>query len=343
MIASLSSNKLNLPDQLIKFFPTGFGPARLGRSPIMYKWLLTQAQKNQPTIIHSHSMWMMPNVYAGWVSKKTEAPLLVSPRGTFDKWAFSYGSHVKKLFWPLVQKPALSSVSCFHATAISEYEDIRRMGFRQPVAVIPNGIDMPPLLNKVIAPMRTLIFVSRIHPKKGIETLLYAWAALNTKFPDWKLRIVGPDNGGHLYDMQKLAAKLNLNRVEFTGPLYGNDKWQAYRNADLFVLPTYSENFGLAVAEALATGIPVIVTKGAPWKGLEHNGAGWWINIGLDSLVSTLEEALDCSPATLQEMGECGKSWMRRDYTWRDLGAQMVNTYSWLLGNSPKPKYVFED
>ena len=223
---------------------------------------------------------MMPNVYPGQVARRYGLPLVVSPRGTLSEWAMHSGSAVKRLFWPLVQRPSLAATTCFHATAESEYEDIRRMGFRQPVAVIPNGIDIKELQPKSSSGGRTLLFLGRIHPIKGLDMLLPAWRAVQTKFPDWHLRIIGPDNGGYVEKMRRMAHDLKLERIEFCGSLYGQDKWDAYRNADLFVLPTYSENFGMAVAEALASAVPAIVTKGAPWEGLATENAGWWIDIG---------------------------------------------------------------
>jgi glycosyltransferase involved in cell wall biosynthesis len=130
------------------------------------------------------------------------------------------------------------------------------------------------------------------------------------------LIIAGPDNEGHLARMQALARDLKLERVHFVGPLYGRDKWLAYRNSELFVLPTYSENFGLAVAEALAAGTPAIVTRGAPWEGLEKHEAGWWIDIGLEALIAAFERALNLPRKELRLMGERGRRWVASEYSW---------------------------
>src|SRR5207249_704153 len=112
---------------------------------------------------------------------------------------------------------------------------------------------------------------------------------------------------------------------------YGVEKSRAYREASLFVLPTHSENFGMTVAEALAAGTPAIVTHGAPWAGLAQYDAGWWIENGVDSLISCLEKALEVPPERLSQMGRAGHDWMKRDFNWQQIGAQFLATYRWIL------------
>ncbi len=282
----------------------------------------------------------MPNVYPGWVARKHNVPLVVSSRGTLSEWAFQNGSWVKRWFWPLVQKPALVATTCFHATADSEYEDIRRMGFRQPVAIIPNGVDIPLPKQPSQNELRSLLFLGRIHPIKGVDMLLQAWQAVSPRFPEWRLQIVGPDNGGYLSRMQALAAELGLEQVEFSGPLCGEAKLDAYREAELFVLPTHSENFGMAVAEALAAGTPAIVSKGAPWAGLAQHHAGWWVDIGVEPLVACLEEALSSSRDELAAMGSQGREWMLREFSWSRIGEMMDETYRWILNGGNRPDWV---
>lgn len=217
------------------------------------------------------------------------------------------------------------------------------MGFRQPVAIILNGIDIPDFLHTHQAGLRTLLFLGRIHPVKGLDILLPAWRVVQDRFPDWKLRIVGPDNRGYLAQMQQLASDLGLERVEFSGVLYGTDKTLAYAQADLFVLPSHSENFGMTVAEALAAGTPAIVTKGAPWAGLVKHEAGWWIDIGIDPLVACLEDALSCSTESLAEKGMRGRTWMSAEYSWAQVGREMAETYRWILHGGNKPEWVIEE
>jgi glycosyltransferase involved in cell wall biosynthesis len=308
----------------------------------MKQWIASSIETPSIDLLHNHSLWMMPNVYPGWEGRRSNMPLVVSPRGTLSEWAFSSGSMIKKVFWPLLQRPALRATTCFHATANSEYEDIRRMGFRQPVAVIPNGIDIPLPKQTNNSDKRTLLFLGRIHPIKGVDMLLEAWSIVSPRFLEWQLRIVGPDNGGYLVSMQNLTAELKLARVEFSGPLYGEAKLKAYREAELLILPTHSENFGMTVAEALAAGTPAIVSKGAPWERLVSEGAGWWIDMGLDPLVASLENVLACPREALHAMGEKGRAWMQRDFSWTKIAQKTCETYQWILHGGDTPDWVRE-
>jgi glycosyltransferase involved in cell wall biosynthesis len=325
----------------IRAFPPGMGPARLGNSPAMHRWLAQQMKTGAVDVVHNHSLWMLPNVYPGWVTKGRKVPYVVSPRGTLSEWAMSSGSKIKRVFWPLIQKPSITHAACFHATAESEYEDIRRMGFKQPVAIIPNGIDLPEYQKKMDRNhRRTLLFLGRLHPVKGIDFLLRAWKILQDLYPEWDLRIVGPDNTDNAVALKAMANQLELRRVEFSGAIYGAAKFDAYRAADLYVLPTHSENFGMTVAEALACATPVVVSQGAPWSGLEQNGAGWWPEIGYEPLLSVLQSAMSLSSAELDTMGENGRRWVQNDFSWASIGHNMQATYRWLLGKGDKPACV---
>lgn len=329
------------PDlDFVTTFPYGLGPRRLGVSPKMKRWLRAGALSGQGNIFHNHSLWMMPNVYPTAAVKGTSCKLVVSPEGTLSNWALNHSAIVKKALWPLLLDPVMRAATAFHATANSEYEDIRRLGFKQPVAILPNGIDVPDFEPKKPKSFRQLLFLGRIHPIKGIEILLRAWGAVQGRFADWQLVIAGPDNGGYLAQMKTLAGELGIERCEFAGPLYGEPKQQAYRAADLYVLPTHSENFGMTVAEALAAGTPAIVTRGAPWQGLEREGAGWWIDIGVKPLIDVLEKALALPPDVLEAKGSRGRDWMIRDFSWETIAENMASFYDWLVNGGEAPPFV---
>jgi len=345
-LAAMEWAPIKDPPVFLRTFNIGFGPRRLGRSPDMARWLEYEVIERKVDILHNHGMWQMNAVYPGQVAARHGVPYVVSPRGTWSTWAMANGSVLKKPFWTLIQRPAVESAACFHATAESECEDIRRLGFRQPVAVIPNGVDIPPPMFRTESATRTLLFLGRIHPKKGLDMLLLAWGAVQSRFPEWKLRIVGSDDGyhgasGYLAKLKSLSVSLGLNRIEFSGGLHGMAKWQAYADADLFVLPTHSENFGMSVAEALASGTPALVTKGAPWSGLDEQVAGRWIEIGREPLIAGLEDLLGRDTHEFREMGNNGRNWMIKDFSWLSIGQQMSDLYKWLAKESVEaPSFV---
>jgi len=314
---------------------------RLGLSPAMKSDIERMVEEGSIEYIHSHGLWMMPNIYAGWVAKKHSIPFIVSPRGALSEKAMKTGSiWVKFFFWHFVQKKVLISASCFHATSHGEYKDIRRLGFKQPVSIIPNGIDFQEDIEKIEKPFKTLLFFGRIHPIKGIENLLHAWAELQDIFPNWQLEIAGPGEKQYVEKIKLISYTLSLKRVGFVGPLYGENKWSAYRRADLYILPSFSENFGMTVAESLSVGTPVLTTKGTPWSSLVNKGAGFWVDNDIESLIFYLREALQ-DVLKLRGMGINGKKWMTQDFAWHVIAQDMADFYAWKVrGNLEKPECV---
>ena len=241
----------------------------------------------------------------------------------------------------MIQRDALVGAACIHATDEAEYHDVRALGIKVPVAIIPLGIDIPEQIHEPRTPSRRrLLFLSRIHEKKGVDVLLRIWRRVEPAFPDWELSIVGPGQAKYVRLMQRLSKDLGLRRVSFPGPRYGVDKSECYWESDLFVLPTHSENFGLAVAEAMAHGIPAVVTQGAPWEGLERNRCGWWIPLREESLFNTLQDAMSMTTQELRDMGARGREWMRREFVWEEVGRRMAKTYEWLLHGGETPPWV---
>lgn len=321
------------------------------RTPLLNKLHISRAlvqQLKDPNdvfeLIHSHGIWRFPNLYAAQAAWRRGIPHVVSPRGMLSKAAMRFSPISKRLFWVAGQRAALDRADCLHATSEAEYREFRNMNLAAPVAIIPNGLDLPPPSPEAqIAPaveMRTLLFLGRIHPKKGIDDLVAAWASLADDFPNWRLRIVGPGEEKHLRALERLVADLGSPRLEIGSPVYMDKKWRAYRDADLFVLPTYTENFGLTVGESLACGRPVVVSKGAPWEDVVRNRCGWWIDIGREPLTNALREALATPRETLLDMGKRGAKWIRGAFAWDTIGPEMARVYAWLCGRGPRPDTV---
>lgn len=317
------------------------GPlVRLGVSQTMRR-ALRQASAD---IFHTHGLWMMPNIYPAEAAFRHGRPFILSPRGMLGAESLRFSALLKRGFWAMAQGRAARQVTCFHATSEQELEDIRAFGLRQPVAVIPNGIDLPtanePTGISRLGRRRTLLYLGRVHPKKGLERLVDAWGQLEALHPDWELRIVGPSELDHASQLKARASSLSLTRISFEDSLFGKAKLAAYKEADLFVLPTLNENFGMVVAEALANGTPVVSTRGAPWGGLVKHGCGWWIDHGVEPLVATLTSAMAMDPAVLNAMGARGRAWMKRDFTWDGIAANMEQVYLWCLNRADQPHFV---
>ena len=301
----------------------------------------------QPGILHNHSLWMMPNILAGrYCGPGSRAKLVVSPHGTMSAWALSRSRLNKWLAWHILgQKQILQHAALFHATSRHEVQDIRAAGYKGPIALVPYGITLPPLdkSNKVLGGKRTLLYLSRIHPGKGIDVLLQVWLRIAGRFPDWQLHVVGPLSNAYAREMQQLARELDLPRVEFLGERRGDAKRACFQSAELFVLPSRSESFGFAIAEALAHGLPVITTEGTPWEDLLTRDCGWYCQAGIDNLERTMNAALQVDTATLAHMGARGRAWMQESHDWSGVGRDMLAAYRWLLGHADRPAHVLRD
>lgn len=311
---------------------------RLGISLKLKKWC--KLNNGNFNIVHNHGLWMMPNIYVALLLKNKSTKLIISPHGALSDWAFKRNNFVKKIFWLLFQKKVLQKASVFHATSIQEYNDIRRHGFIQPICIIPIGIDLSDFPEKKIVESKEFLYLARIHPVKGIDTLLHAWKILENDNKYWSLRIVGPDTDSYSKKMKKLAINLNLKRVYFNGPLYDTYKVSAYQNAEVYILPTRSENFGLTVLESLASNTPVIVTKAAPWYDIEESSAGWWIEEGITPLVNALKKIMTLDTFELYKMGSNGRLLAEQKFSWEIISNDFVKVYNWLINNDIRPSSI---
>lgn len=330
---SLTANEL--PDDFrapegVSFLPKGTGAASL--------------QHADAGIIHDHGLWLPSNYKIAKLASATETTRVVSPRGMLEPWALNHRKWKKRVAWWLYQRHCLKSAAALHATSDAEAEQFRRLGLTSPIIILPNGVDLPAVPESSPAPRsttrRTAFFLSRIHPKKGLPLLLEAWARVKPQ--DWDLHIVGPDEDGHLAELQQQARQLGFTNdsVRFSGPIDGEEKAAAFREASLFILPTYSENFGIAVAEALSHGLPVITTHGAPWQCLERDRCGWWVAVDASSIADAIDDATHRPEMELREMGSRGKQMVAERYSWDGIAREMLACYRWILGQGPKPECI---
>ena len=345
------SQLAQVPYQVTSYPRRELGLKNLGRLPAMWTGLMEAARTAD--IIHNNSLWMMPNVYPSWVVRRlrrrnvnSRVKLVTAPRGTLAAWSLAKGKWKKRIFGALFQYPALRLTDMFHATSEKEYEEIRALGFRQPVAIVPIGMDIPEVdvfnaeaqrRREAEVRRKRIVFFGRLHKVKGVDRLVRAWERVARD--GWELVIAGPDCG-MLEELKGLVAERRLPRVSFVGEINGQAKYEFLANADIYVLPSDTENFGVTVAEALASGTPVIASQGTPWQGLEREKCGRWVPIGVEPLVATLNELMAMSDEERAVMGARGREWIRRDFSWTGIGAKMKAAYEWLLGKGERPEWV---
>lgn len=314
---------------------------QLAISRQLYKNLKKESKDAQ--IIQTNSLWQFANFIHEYARRGSNAKSIIVPRGTFSKYALSLSPQKKKLILALGQRTALEKADMFIATCQKEYEDIRNFGLKQPVAIIPNGLDLPEIGK--VTKKKTITFLGRIHKVKGVDILIEAWRKIECggKFNDWNLVIAGPTSSDYAKDIQKQAE--DLRTVTFTGEIKGEAKNKLFAQSAIYVLPTHTENFGISIGEALACGTPVITTTGAPWSGLADNDCGLWIELSVDNLTHALEDMMSRPMDELARMGENGREWMKRDFAWDEIAKKTIRTYEWLLSpkHVEKPEWVIID
>jgi len=289
-------------------------------------------ERIKPSIIHIHGVWQLPcHQLAKW-ARTNKVPYIISPRGMLEPWSLKQSSLKKKLALFLYQKNDLKHATVVHATSEMESENFQKLGINERTVVIPNGISLNQFsTNTIKTPQvkKTLLFLSRIHEKKGIEILISAWERIPAKYKrEWQVRIVGEGDSDYMNTLIAMVDNLNLSdEILFIGPKYGPEKIVEYQNADLFVLPTHSENFGMVIAEALASGLPVITTKGTPWGEIITHNCGWWIDVGINELTSTLEDALVKPQTELCQLGENGINLIYKKYSLQQVSSDMKKLY----------------
>ena len=283
-------------------------------------------------IVHIHGMWAPILHRASNWAHRNKIPVVWSPHGMLQKWALKNKWWKKLAALAIYQWRDLSKAALLHATAPNEVEDIKRLRLTNSIVsaslgarIVTDGLEK----KNTEKNSKTLLFVSRVQKKKGLPVLVEAWSKLPDSVKEgWKVRIIGPDQDNHIAELKRQCEHLGvIDDFVFAGPKYGEDLDREYRAADLFVLPTHSENFGSVVIESLAREVPVICSQGAPWKDLLDYRCGWWPKDSVDALKDALVDAMQCSDEELGSMGKRGRKLVEEKYTWDAVCKAMVRGY----------------
>ena len=282
-------------------------------------------------VTHGHGLYVGPNLIFGGETRRQGKALVYHAHGMFEPYILNRSRWKKRLVHWLFEDRNVRSVRFWRALTATEADQIAATGARQPIVVIPNGLDVADFAQPADSerPIRTalveglakrsrrMLFLGRIHPKKGLSLLLPAWARVLSRARDWELVIAGPDEGGHLQEMRSLAAKLGLDgRVIFTGLVQGEEKVRLLHSADVFVIPSFSEGLPMSVLEALACEVPVVATRESNVGDLMASGSGWECGATVDSLAEALERAVIAPQAERDERGAVGRRVVETRYAW---------------------------
>lgn len=303
-------------------------PLRSGR--------LANGAGGEHVIVHLQGLWD-PLLHASARSaRRLRLPYVVSTRGMLATWALKHKSWKKQWAWRAYQRRDLAGASALLATSAAEQRDIASLLPASRVALIPNGCDERPRQPtaggsiELDETARWALAMGRLHPVKGYAELLEAWGELASA--GWKLVIAGPDEGGYRAVLERLVAERGLaGRVQLIGEVNDAQKWALLARCELFIAPSHTENFGMAIAEALQAGLPVLTTTGTPWAELVSHGCGWWVSLAGDEFRQALAAATGADADELRRMGANGQGLIAENYVWDRIAQRTVALYRDIL------------
>ncbi len=326
------------PVKVTTFKPVG--PNSFGYSPEIRSAL----EQREPDVMHVHGLWMYHSWACQQFSRATQTPYLVAPRGMLDPWALGQARWKKRVAdWAFARR-CFDQASCLHALNESELQSMRAFGCKNPVCVIPNGISLPvaEVASSIevtswqdqVRGRKTVLYIGRIHAKKGLINLIQAWARLDGPVrADWVLQIVGWGQGDHEVELKDLAETLGVSEsVLFLGPRFGDEKDRLLRDADAFVHPSFSEGLPMAILEAWAYRLPVVMTPECNLSiGFERDAA-ISVNTDVEDIRAGLGDLMHMSDAERERMGQAGRMLVEDEFSWPNIAASMRAVYQWLLG-----------
>lgn len=305
-----------------------------------------------PDLVHAHGLWLRSSAQNYNWCKRTGTQYIISPHGMLDPWAVQNSAWKKKIAGMWFEHAHLNNASCIHALCAAEADAIREYGQKNPICVIPNGIELPDNTESISEIVwkkdngrKALLFIGRLHPKKGLPLLLDAWASLKKSkchnLEEWFLAIAGWSEAGHREELEAQVSALEISEdVEFLGGLHGSKKAAALANASAFILPSYSEGLPMSILEAWSYRLPVLMTPQCNLpEGFSAKAA-----ISMKANKESIEEVLSEFFGMLQEeqllMGERGYDLVKKQFVWKNIAMKMLTVYKWILNDAEMPEYV---
>ena len=296
-------------------------------------------------LIQIQSMWDLPYHKVMVEARKLNIPYIVTPRGMLEPWSLSQKKWKKKLAWWLYQRNDVQKSACVFTTAKMEAEHVRELGITTCKAVIPNGIETDgyPCKSSVGHVKKQVLFLSRVHVKKGIELLFEAWKRLHSDYADWQLFVIGNGEAEYIHSLENRVENLGLkDSIKILPPVFGEAKINVYQESALFCLPSFSENFGMVIAEAMSCGTPVITTTNCPWNILNETNTGWCIDLSVDNLEHALREGMRMDANALYDMGQRASKLIFDNFDYRSVTRKTLRLYEWLLNSGEKPEFIYD-
>lgn len=295
-------------------------------------------------LYHTNGMWMHCNHITCAVARQKGKPYIITPHGMLYPQAMARSAWKKQLQLRLggVDKD-LRQAACIHCTCLEEMKHYRELGYKNPVAVIPNPVPIPSYINELKSDrtVKRIGFLGRLHPRKNVEALLEAWIACGNKVKDAQLVIMGKGEPHYEQMLREKVASHGLKNVDFAGFVTGREKFERLASLTALCVPSDFENFGMIVTEALSVGTPVIASLGTPWEELNTRHCGYWVNNDVPTLADTIAQVLSLSADEIFQMGENGKQLVREKYQDTQVAKMMVQLYSWIINEEVKPEFVY--
>lgn len=333
------------------------GPKAFGFNPGLVPKLI----ESQADLVHLHSLWMYTSVAALRWHMLTGKPHVITIHGMLDPWARNNSWWKKRLAALLYEDANIRKASCLQVNSQAEYQAVRDYGVDTPICVIPNGVRLPehrtqtekgseqsPFADEIAPGQHILLFLGRLHPKKGLTNLIKAWAIIESygstlAAEQWSLAIVGWDDGGHMTNLERQIEEAGLQRVHMLGPLFDAEKEAAFQYADAFILPSFSEGLPMAVLEAWSHCLPVLKTRACNLPIGFVQEAAIEVSTEPEQLAEKLQLLFSMSLEECEAMGQRGRALVERRFTWQKVAHQMIDVYRWVRNEAPMPDTVYVD